>query len=154
MSKRDITIRVFCVTWIVLQVAVTLWAQTNTGKLFGYQMFSDAQFFTAHLHRELRSGERVAVPDNGGWKVPGGYYNWKTWTGEYKLYNLGKKKRAKRSMDLTLKFQQSALDYVAERISKDTETQRLVLVVTVEDARGNVREVTLKSAPRFPDEVE
>lgn len=149
MSKRDIVIRVFCVAWISAQVVVTLWAQSIPGKLFGYQMFSDAQFMTPELYRELRSGERVHVK-NGGWQVDGTYYSWRAWVTEYKLHQLGKRTRAKRSMDLTLEFAQSALDYVAERIEKDRETQRLVLVIRVEDARGNAREVTLKSAPRFP----
>jgi len=152
--------RTFRSLGIVLFVAVYLCAQlyfvTNAyfeeDKRFGFWMFPEASYFRATLYRELSDGQLVPTRD-GMWvvrKSSGGAkrYTWDAWVNDFNLNHLETRTRAKTSIALTLNYFQHALDFVAQRISEDAHTKRLVLMVNYTKAGGAPQDVALYSRER------
>ena len=145
----------FVARYVAIQVGVVLWAQTQPGKLFGFQMFSEATYMKVELYRELLDGRIVGV-SNGTWVVhreDGApvRIRWSRWIKEYRLDSLGQRRRAKRSMDLTLVLAQDAVDYVITRLpEEDRETRRLILVFQIWRAGLGPERARITSRVREP----
>lgn len=139
------------------QAALIVASYVRGDRLFGYQMFAESTFFTAHLFRVTADGRREHLP-SGTWAARDGEgkvhrYRWSAFVDDFRLDRLERRTRAKIGIEVTLKFFGAALDYVAERIPDDGETDRLELVVEYETAGGEKREVRLRSRARLSPEA-
>ena len=142
----------FSVAWIAAQIALVLTAGQRADGAFGFRMFSESSTLRLALYRELPGGARVHV-DGGTWTAhdAGGMVRRFSWYDRVKRPEMSvfdTETHASYGAAAQLQRLQIALDDVAAHTADDSETQRLLLDVTV---RRNGREpyvVHLASAPR------
>lgn len=143
---------VFCAVFFGAQLASIALSHARGDRRFSYQMFAENSYFHATLWRELADGTRVRT-GAGSWTVIAADgrtvgYRWPTFVRDFNLAVLDRRVRARTGIGVTLAYLDHALDYVAERIPEDRETVRLVMVVRIEKAGGERREVELASRTR------
>jgi hypothetical protein len=152
---RKRVVKIWLAVIVYFGVTMTLWtrAQTSTDKRYGWQMFSQSSRYHPELVRVLKDGSRVNT-DNGRWTAYGpdgvvrSEFDWDDHVKDFRLDKLGSWKRAKGSLERTLKFQGRALSYVADHIPEDAETVQLVMEVEYRKAGGPLQTIELLSKKR------
>jgi hypothetical protein len=138
--------------YLAVQVVLIVRGHFVPDKHFAFWMFPESTYFTARLSRLLADGSEVRTGRGGVWTVPADdgrlTYRWARFVDGYRLDALDTRQRAKGVFDENVEYFRHALDYVAERIPRDTSTRQLVLRIEYRRAGGPREALVLESAPR------
>ena len=151
---RTLSILIFCVCFLALELSLIVRAHFVPDKRFGFWMFAEASYYSATLFLKLKNG-RYLRTKNGVWEIYRSendseptVYSWDGFVKDFRLFNLERTKRAKTGMHVTLKYLEDALNFVADKIEEDNATEKLILVVRYQKADGIKRHVFLESKAR------